>query len=262
MTSSNPASEGVTSYLVASSPEVLSQILRENECRGVEFNPGLYMTPANALNITKVEFAPAGHPPPSPSTRVRGPRSLPGSTQSTLSRGGSLEKGRGMRRKTSLAASMTSGGVQVTHEGQYLAWWWFLFFSFLFFRFPLLIDRYLNTINENFKMYDTYFPFSVLIICFFSIFYYWIFALDKKDKIEFYSRFEKDNTRNLNIFQLLCYFFKLWGTFLILEVVVGMMKCSGVMLENLKNFLLMHLSRWCISIMHEGMFSLVLLERR
>ena len=119
VTSSNPASEGVTSYLVASSPEVLSQILRENECRGVEFNPGLYMTPANALNITKVDFAPAGHPPPSPSTRLRGPRSLPGSTQSTLSRGGSLEKGRGMRRKTSLAASMTSGGVQVTHEGQY-----------------------------------------------------------------------------------------------------------------------------------------------
>ena len=113
MTSTYP-DQGVTSYLVASSPEVLNQILKDNESRGLEFNPALYTNPANALNTTKVEFAPSGHPPPSPSTRVRGagtPRSLPGSGHSTLSRGGSLgslEKGRGVRRKTSLAASLNS----------------------------------------------------------------------------------------------------------------------------------------------------------
>ena len=117
-------SEGVTSYLVASSPEVLSQILRDTESRGVELNPALYTTPANALNTTKVEFAPPGYPPPSPSAHraVRpsgsGPRSLPGSAHSTLSRGGSLgslEKGRGVRRKTSFGASLTSG-CQVTRH--------------------------------------------------------------------------------------------------------------------------------------------------
>ena len=52
--------EGVTSYLVASSPEVLTQLLRENESRGVDFNPSLYTQPANALNTTKVEFASGG----------------------------------------------------------------------------------------------------------------------------------------------------------------------------------------------------------
>ncbi len=49
--------EGVTSYLVASSPEVLTQLLRENESRGIDFNPSLYIQPANALNTTKVDFA-------------------------------------------------------------------------------------------------------------------------------------------------------------------------------------------------------------
>ena len=138
----------VTSYLVATSPEVLSQLLRENEARGLEFNPALYTTPANALNTSKVDFAPQGpqgHPPPSPytpRTRTRQisqcsasgsldrsgsghsvPRSAPGSAQSTLSRAGSgsphssLEKrsdrGPGLRRKTSFGASLHSSG-QVT----------------------------------------------------------------------------------------------------------------------------------------------------
>ena len=35
-------SDGVTSYLVATSPEVLTQLLRENEARGDQFNPALY----------------------------------------------------------------------------------------------------------------------------------------------------------------------------------------------------------------------------
>lgn len=140
----------VTSYLVATSPEVLSQLLRENEARGLEFNPALYTTPANALNTSKVDFAPQaqgpqGHPPPSPytpRTRTRQisqcsasgsldrsgsgqsvPRSAPGSAQSTLSRAGSgsphssLEKrpdrGPGVRRKTSFGASFNSS-CQVT----------------------------------------------------------------------------------------------------------------------------------------------------
>ena len=99
-------SDGVTSYLVATSPEVLTQLLRENEARGDQFNPALYTNPANALNITKVDFAPEGarHPPPSPLSRrprqtshssshslerrdCTTPRSLPGSAHSTLSRG-------------------------------------------------------------------------------------------------------------------------------------------------------------------------------
>ena len=99
-------SDGVTSYLVATSPEVLSHLLRENEARGDQFNPALYTNPANALNITKVDFAPVEgvrHPPPSPVARrprqpsqssshslerreCTTPRSLPGSAHSTLSR--------------------------------------------------------------------------------------------------------------------------------------------------------------------------------
>ena len=137
--------QGVTSYLVATTPEVLNQLLRENEARGIEFNPALYTPPANALNTAKVDFAPLGHPPPSPyNSRHRsrqisqgsasgslersvlggqgGPRSLPGSAHSTLSRGGSpagsLEKRGdrhypGVRRKPSFGASFNSS-CQVT----------------------------------------------------------------------------------------------------------------------------------------------------
>ena len=117
----------VTSYLVASSPEVLTQILRDNESRGLEFNPALYTVPACALNTAKVDFAPppatkGGPPPPSPagSRHQRPPaassgRSLPGSAHSTLSRGHSSSPGsldmssgssagrRSVRRKTSFA---------------------------------------------------------------------------------------------------------------------------------------------------------------
>ena len=127
-------SQSVTSYLVATSPEVLTQLLKENEARGIDFNPGLYTTPANALNTAKVDFAPLGHPPPSPYNRHRSrqpsqcsgsgslergqgtcPRSLPGSAHSTLSRGSSLEKRHypGVRRKTSFGASFNSS-CQVT----------------------------------------------------------------------------------------------------------------------------------------------------
>lgn len=118
--------QGVTSYLVATSPEVLSQLLRENEARGIDFNPALYTTPANALNTAKVDFAPvvSGPPPPSPYTRHRTRQtsqcsaSGPGSAQSTLSRAGSgspagsLEKRghkqTGVRRKASFGASFNS----------------------------------------------------------------------------------------------------------------------------------------------------------
>ena len=126
----------VTSYLVATSPEVLSQLLRENEARGLEFNPALYTAPATQLNTAKVDFAPApapaGHPPPSPYTPRSGrarqisgagaasslertaPRSLPGSAQSTLSRSPYLS---GLRRKPSFgagSAAFNSSSCQVT----------------------------------------------------------------------------------------------------------------------------------------------------
>ena len=120
-------SDGVTSYLVASSPEVLSHLLRENEARGDQFNPALYTNPANALNITKIDFAPVdagpGRPPP-PSPLARRPRqasqsscpslerresgagrSLPGSAQSTLSRPQSPAP---LRRRPSAARSQHS----------------------------------------------------------------------------------------------------------------------------------------------------------
>ena len=142
----------MTSYLVASSPEVLTQILKDNESRGIEFNPSLYTHPANALNTTKVEFAAASGaattvhnhhqlPPSSPlptakrsqqqqqpiSMPVGSNRSLPGSGHSTLSRsgscGGSLEKslrpGCGSRvaggRKQSLPVC-SSGQVQYSTQ--------------------------------------------------------------------------------------------------------------------------------------------------
>jgi len=122
-------SDGVTSYLVASSPEVLTQLLRENEARGEQFNPALYTNPANALNITKVDFAPVDgsrHPPPSPLSRrprqtshssgshslerrdCTTPRSLPGSAHSTLSRGHSPAAAAVIRRPSAARSGRSS----------------------------------------------------------------------------------------------------------------------------------------------------------
>ena len=85
---------GVTSYLVATSPEVLSQLLRENESRGLDFNPALYTTPANALNTAKVDFAPVGHPPPpSPYTSTHRTRQTSGSLERSASTTSSLSRG-------------------------------------------------------------------------------------------------------------------------------------------------------------------------
>ena len=80
---------GVTSYMVASNPEILSQLLKENEARGVEYNPALYTTPTNAFNTSKVDFAPTGHPPPTPytgRTRTSQPSqcSMPGSLENPI----------------------------------------------------------------------------------------------------------------------------------------------------------------------------------
>ncbi|CAG7731842.1 unnamed protein product [Allacma fusca] len=44
-----------TTYIVAQNPEVLSQILRESETRGL--NPAAYTTPASAFNTLAVDFA-------------------------------------------------------------------------------------------------------------------------------------------------------------------------------------------------------------
>ena len=101
---------GVTSYLVATSPEVLSQLLRENESRGLDFNPALYTTPANALNTAKVDFAPVGHPPPSPYTRQRTRQTSQCSASGSLERSASSTSSlsRGLRRKHSFGSQVTT----------------------------------------------------------------------------------------------------------------------------------------------------------
>ena len=101
---------GVTSYLVTSSPEVLSQLLRENESRGLDFNPALYTTPANALNTAKVDFAPVGHPPPSPYTRQRTRQTSQCSASGSLERSASSTSSlsRGLRRKHSFGSQVTT----------------------------------------------------------------------------------------------------------------------------------------------------------
>lgn len=44
----------MSTYIVAQNPEVLVQLLRENERRGL--NPSVYTTPANAFNTLAVDF--------------------------------------------------------------------------------------------------------------------------------------------------------------------------------------------------------------
>lgn len=86
-----------TTYLIASNPEVLNQIIRNHS--GLVINPGHYTTPASPLNTYTVDFAvPNGvryrsnagtlerHHQGSPLSR-RASTSLPGSTHSTLTRG-------------------------------------------------------------------------------------------------------------------------------------------------------------------------------
>ena len=107
----------VTSYLVATSPEVLSQLLRENESRGLDFNPALYTTPANALNTAKVDFAPVGHPPPpSPYTSRPRTRQTSGSLERSASTTSSLS--RGLRRKQSFGTTGTGTGNSYNSNSQ------------------------------------------------------------------------------------------------------------------------------------------------
>ncbi|EEB19123.1 protein tyrosine kinase 2 beta, putative [Pediculus humanus corporis] len=54
MISSNASAPQVSTYIVAQNPEVLVQLLRENERRGI--NPSVYTTPANAFNTLSVDF--------------------------------------------------------------------------------------------------------------------------------------------------------------------------------------------------------------
>lgn len=48
------AAPQVSTYIVAQNPEVLVQLLRETERRGI--NPSVYTTPANAFNTLTVDF--------------------------------------------------------------------------------------------------------------------------------------------------------------------------------------------------------------
>ena len=75
-----------TTYLIASNPEVLQRLLRENT--ESLLNPAFYTTPASALNTIPVDF---GHALPSSGSGSRsrghqGVTSLPGSPFSSLTR--------------------------------------------------------------------------------------------------------------------------------------------------------------------------------
>lgn len=59
------AAPSVSTYIVAQNPEVLMQLMRENESRGL--NPAVYTTPASAFNTLAVDFKDKG-PCHSPST--------------------------------------------------------------------------------------------------------------------------------------------------------------------------------------------------
>lgn len=50
----NTATPAPTTYIVAQNPEVLVQLLRENESRGI--SPSVYTTPASAFNTLAVDF--------------------------------------------------------------------------------------------------------------------------------------------------------------------------------------------------------------
>lgn len=65
LNSSAAAAPSVSTYIVAQNPEVLMQLMRENESRGL--NPAVYTTPASAFNTLAVDFKDKG-PCHSPST--------------------------------------------------------------------------------------------------------------------------------------------------------------------------------------------------
>lgn len=66
----NPSeSNQPTTYIVAQNPELLTQLLRENEARGV--NAAAYTTPASAFNTLAVDFANCGSNNSSPKRKVK-----------------------------------------------------------------------------------------------------------------------------------------------------------------------------------------------
>ena len=119
-----PSSFSPTTYLVASNPEVLTYLLRDDEARNQLMNPASYTAPASAKNTIPVDFVPCSSPQRSPSRRVGSIRksskssfSCPGSAHSTLSRSSqSLESSspptrRRNRRRLGTAAAFSASQV-------------------------------------------------------------------------------------------------------------------------------------------------------
>lgn len=69
----NNATPAPTTYIVAQNPEVLVQLLRENESRGI--SPSVYTTPASAFNTLAVDFEKNTSASP-PSATVAAPAQL------------------------------------------------------------------------------------------------------------------------------------------------------------------------------------------
>ncbi|PSN57364.1 hypothetical protein C0J52_02892 [Blattella germanica] len=72
----NSGAPAPTTYIVAQNPEVLVQLLRENESRGI--SPSVYTTPASAFNTLAVDFE--KHASGSPSSTTTTPSSQSAST--------------------------------------------------------------------------------------------------------------------------------------------------------------------------------------
>ncbi|XP_021926786.1 focal adhesion kinase 1 isoform X4 [Zootermopsis nevadensis] len=75
----NNTTPAPTTYIVAQNPEVLVQLLRENESRGI--SPSVYTTPASAFNTLAVDFEKNTSASPSSTTTTPPPQSASAPTQ-------------------------------------------------------------------------------------------------------------------------------------------------------------------------------------
>ncbi|XP_042209507.1 uncharacterized protein LOC121857491 isoform X2 [Homarus americanus] len=71
---SQVSSSGPTTYIVAQTPEVLSQLMRDNHNRAANA-PGSYISPASVLNTLPVDFVNAPRSPPAVTTSQSNPHS-------------------------------------------------------------------------------------------------------------------------------------------------------------------------------------------
>lgn len=71
---SQVSSSGPTTYIVAQTPEVLSQLMRDNHNRAANA-PGSYISPASVLNTLPVDFVSTPRSPPAVTTSQSNPHS-------------------------------------------------------------------------------------------------------------------------------------------------------------------------------------------